>query len=131
MGLFALAMLIVMLLVIALMVGIGVVIGLFVLGLIAFMVVVGIVSSSAAVGLATGSPGKALKVLLIQLGALAGAACGIAVAWLLNHVLRMGFAHNWVVVAGVVGLATGAGVALASGYVGGTVMKRIVRKFKA
>jgi len=68
---------------------------------------------STAVGFLKGRTSTAFRVLFIQLGALAGIACGVAVLWLADRLVHLGLTSTWIVLlGGTAGLAGGVAAAL-------------------
>jgi len=123
-GLFALFMVMAILV----LVGIGAMIGLVLLCMVAVMLAAGIMSASAAIGLASRNPGTAFKAFFIQLGSLGGMVCGVGVVWLANHIFQTGLAFRWIaVIGGLGGLLAGAGVAVAFNFVWSTLLQLLVR----
>lgn len=74
---------------------------------------VGIAGISVAVGFLRHSVRSAFRAAFIQVGALAGIACGIGLLWGSNRLIHLGLTLTWVVLlGGAAGLAGGVAVAL-------------------
>ena len=85
---------------------------------------------SAAIGFLRGRASTAFRVLFIQLGALAGIACGIGVLCLVNRLAHLGLTFAWVAALGATaGLAGGVVLALLFNWGWSRVLDWIDRRY--